>query len=40
VRATSLLNLTPLSAMARGAKVADLVAILGSLDLTLGEVDR
>lgn len=40
VRATSLLNLTPLSAICRGAKVADLVAILGSLDLTLGEVDR
>ncbi len=40
IRATSLMNLTPLSAMARGVKVADLVAILGSLDLTLGEVDR
>jgi NADH:ubiquinone oxidoreductase subunit D len=40
IRATSLLNLTPLSALARGVKIADVVAILGSIDLTMGEVDR
>ncbi|MGC9521407.1 MAG: NADH-quinone oxidoreductase subunit D [Anaerolineae bacterium] len=40
IRATSLLNLTPLSKLARGVKIADIVAILGSIDLTMGEVDR
>lgn len=40
IRSTSLINLTPLREMARGAKIADVVAILGSIDLTLGEVDR
>lgn len=40
IRATSLLNLTPLSQLTRGAKIADIVAILGSIDLTMGEVDR
>ncbi len=40
IRSTSLLNLTPLSVMTRGNKVADIVSILGSIDLTLGEVDR
>jgi NADH:ubiquinone oxidoreductase subunit D len=40
IRATSLLNLTPLSALTRGVKIADVVAILGSIDLTMGEVDR
>ncbi len=37
---TSLLNLTPLSALTRGVKIADVVSILGSIDLTMGEVDR
>lgn len=40
IRSTSLLNLTPLSKLARGVKIADVVAILGSIDLTMGEVDR
>jgi NADH:ubiquinone oxidoreductase subunit D len=40
IRSTSLLNLTPLSVLARGGKIADVVAILGSIDLTMGEVDR
>lgn len=40
VRAPSFVNITSLSAMARGSRVADTVAILGSLDIVLGEVDR
>jgi NADH-quinone oxidoreductase subunit D/NADH-quinone oxidoreductase subunit C/D len=40
VRAPSFINLTPLSTMALGHKVADLVGILGSIDIVLGEVDR
>ncbi len=40
VRAPSLINLTPLADMSRGYKVADIVVILGSIDIVLGEVDR
>lgn len=40
VRAPSFINLTPLGHMSRGGKVADLVAILGSIDIVLGETDR
>ena len=40
VRSTSLINLTPLSTLTRGGKIADIVAVLGSIDLTMGEVDR
>jgi NADH-quinone oxidoreductase subunit D len=40
IRAPSFLNLGPLSRMLVGWKVADSVAILGSLDIVLGEVDR
>ena len=40
IRSTSLLNLTPLSKLTRGGKIADVVSILGSIDLTMGEVDR
>ncbi len=40
IRSTSLLNLTALSDMTRGLKVADIVTVLGSIDLTMGEVDR
>jgi NADH-quinone oxidoreductase subunit C/D len=40
VRAPSFINLTPLGLMCRGHKVADVVAILGSIDIVLGEVDR
>ncbi|MGQ9887392.1 MAG: NADH-quinone oxidoreductase subunit D [Aggregatilineales bacterium] len=40
VRAPSFINLTPLGLMCRGQKVADVVAILGSIDIVLGETDR
>jgi NADH-quinone oxidoreductase subunit C/D len=40
IRSTSLLNLTPLSELAKESKIADVVSILGSIDLTMGEVDR
>jgi NADH:ubiquinone oxidoreductase subunit D/NADH:ubiquinone oxidoreductase subunit C len=40
VRAPSFINLTGLRKMSLGEKVADLVAILGSIDIVLGEVDR
>jgi NADH-quinone oxidoreductase subunit C/D len=40
VRAPSFINLTPLAHMCRGHLVADVVAILGSIDIVLGEVDR
>lgn len=40
VRAPSFINLTPLGLMCKGHKVADVVAILGSIDIVLGEVDR
>ncbi len=40
VRAPSFINLTGLKQMCLGEKVADLVAILGSIDIVLGEVDR
>jgi NADH-quinone oxidoreductase subunit B/C/D len=40
VRATSFINLTTLEPMCVGHTVADVVGILGSLDIVLGEVDR
>lgn len=40
VRAPTFINLTSLAGMCRGYKVADAVVILGSIDITLGEVDR
>lgn len=40
VRATSFINLTTLGKMSQGHKIADVVAILGSIDIVLGEVDR
>ncbi len=40
VRAPSFINLTPLGLMSQGTKVADVVAILGSIDIVLGETDR
>jgi NADH-quinone oxidoreductase subunit D len=40
VRATSLINLSALRQMVRGWKVADLIIIFGSIDITMGEVDR
>ena len=40
VRAPSLINLTSLADMSRNEKIADVVTILGSIDIVLGEVDR
>jgi NADH-quinone oxidoreductase subunit D/NADH-quinone oxidoreductase subunit C/D len=40
VRAPSFINLTALEKMCLGHRVADVVAILGSIDIVLGEVDR
>ncbi len=40
VRAPSFINLTPMGIMSRGYKVADIVGILGSIDIVLGETDR
>jgi NADH-quinone oxidoreductase subunit D len=39
-RAPSFINLGALDKMCKGYKLADIVAILGSLDVVLGEVDR
>jgi NADH-quinone oxidoreductase subunit D/NADH-quinone oxidoreductase subunit C/D len=40
VRAPSFINLTALAQMSRGSKIGDVVAVLGSIDIVLGEVDR
>ncbi|HEY3267460.1 MAG TPA: NADH dehydrogenase (quinone) subunit D [Armatimonadota bacterium] len=40
VRPPSLLNLQALPQMARGRMIADVVALIGSIDIVLGEVDR
>jgi len=40
IRAPSFINLNPLEEMCRGHLIADAVAILGSIDVVLGEVDR
>lgn len=40
VRSPSFVNLTALAEMCKGHKIADAIAILGSLDIVLGEVDR
>jgi NADH:ubiquinone oxidoreductase subunit D len=40
IRAPSFINLTPLETMCRGNKIADVVVILGSIDIVLGETDR
>ena len=40
VRPPSLINLQALDKMARGSLVADLIAIIGTIDIVLGEVDR
>jgi NADH-quinone oxidoreductase subunit D/NADH-quinone oxidoreductase subunit C/D len=40
VRAPSFINLTAMETMAVGNKIADAVAILGSVDIVLGETDR
>jgi NADH-quinone oxidoreductase subunit D/NADH-quinone oxidoreductase subunit C/D len=40
IRAPSFINLTTLEKMSVGHKLADLVVILGGIDIVLGEVDR
>jgi NADH-quinone oxidoreductase subunit D/NADH-quinone oxidoreductase subunit C/D len=40
VRAPSFINLTPFGEMCKGHKIADVVVILGSIDIVLGETDR
>ncbi len=40
VRPPTFVNLSILPAMSRGAMIADVIAILGSIDIVLGEVDR
>lgn len=40
IRPPSLINLTALRDMVKGWKIADLIVIFGSIDITLGEVDR
>jgi NADH-quinone oxidoreductase subunit D/NADH-quinone oxidoreductase subunit C/D len=40
VRAPSFINLTPLEQMCLGQKIADIIVILGSIDIVLGETDR
>ncbi len=39
-RSPSFINLGALATMARGWKIADLIAIFGSIDINMGEVDR
>jgi NADH-quinone oxidoreductase subunit D len=40
VRPPSFINLQALDKMCRGSLVADIVAIIGTIDIVLGEVDR
>ena len=40
VRAPSFINLTAMNEMCLGNKIADVVAVLGSIDIVLGETDR
>ncbi len=40
VRGPSFINLTPLEHMCKGHLVADIIAMLGSIDIVLGETDR
>ena len=40
LRAPSFYNLSALPAMVQGWKIGDVVAILGSIDIVLGEIDR
>jgi NADH-quinone oxidoreductase subunit B/C/D len=40
VRAPSFINVTALEAMCRGHRVADAIAIFGSIDINMGECDR
>ena len=40
IRGPSFVNLSALEEMSKGQYIADLVAIIGSIDIVLGEVDR
>jgi NADH-quinone oxidoreductase subunit D len=40
IRAPSFVNLSILPEISRGVLIADLIAILGSIDIVLGEIDR
>jgi len=40
IRPPGFVNLQPLSELVKGTKIADLMAILGSVDIIMGEVDR
>ncbi len=40
IRSPSFVNLQSLSKMSEGSLIADVVAVIGSLDLVLGEIDR
>jgi NADH-quinone oxidoreductase subunit D len=40
MRAPSLYNLQALPTMAKGYLISDLIAMIGSIDFVLGEVDR
>ena len=40
VRGPSFVNLQALPRMVAGAMIADVVAVIGSLDIVLGEIDR
>jgi NADH-quinone oxidoreductase subunit D len=40
VRPPSFVNLQAIEKMAKGSMLADLVAIIGTLDIVLGEIDR
>jgi NADH-quinone oxidoreductase subunit C/D len=40
VRSPSFINLTALGEMGKGHKVADIIVILGAIDIVMGEVDR
>jgi len=40
IRVPSLINLAPLSKMSEGHMIADIVAIIGTLDIVLGDVDK
>jgi NADH-quinone oxidoreductase subunit D len=40
IRSTSFINLSALRQMVKGWKIADLIVIFGSVDITMGEVDR
>ncbi len=40
IRPPSFVNLQAIEKMAKGSMIADLVAVIGTLDIVLGEIDR